>query len=137
MPARAWAAGDGPGGAPFTIGLDSALCETCGLAKEGARRHGYTGARGYHPLPAIAAGTGGVPMSRLHKGRANTARGTARFLRETVGRVRYGWASGQLTVRADSGFHTRAVAAVCRRMDVRFSITIRQPPSASTPACGT
>ena len=53
LPARARAAGDGPGGAPFTIGLDSAVCETCGLAKEGARHHGCTGARGYHPLPAI------------------------------------------------------------------------------------
>ena len=129
LPARAWAAGDGPGGAPFTIGLDPALCETCGLAKEGARRHGCTGARGYHPLPAIAAGTGGVLLSRLHKGRANTACGAAHFLRETVSRVRYGGASGQLTVRADSGFYTHAVAAVCRRMDVRFSITIRQHAS--------
>ena len=34
--------------------------------------HGYTGARGYHPLLAIAAGTGEVPMSRLREGRANT-----------------------------------------------------------------
>ena len=46
--ARAWAAGAGPGDAPFTIDLDSTLCETCGLAKEGARYHGYTGVRGYH-----------------------------------------------------------------------------------------
>ena len=38
-------------------------------------------------------------------------------------------ASGQLTVRADSGFYTHAVVAVCRRMDVRFSITIRQHKS--------
>ncbi len=66
-----------------------------------------------------------------------TACGAAHFLRETVSRVRYGGASGQLTVRADSGFYTHAVAAVCRRMDVRFSITVRQPPSASTPACAT
>ncbi len=29
-------------------------------------------------------------------------------------------------MRADSGFYTHAVVAVCRRMDVRFSITIRQ-----------
>ena len=42
-------------------------------------------------------------MSRLREGRANTARGAAHFLRETVGRVRYGGARGQLTVRADSG----------------------------------
>ena len=71
--ARVWKAGAGPGDAPFTIDLDSTICETYGLAKEGARHHGYTGARGYHPL--------------------------------------------------------LAVVAVCRRMDVRFSITIRQHKS--------
>ena len=36
--------------------LDSTICETYGLDKEGARHHGYTGKRGYHPLLAIAAG---------------------------------------------------------------------------------
>ena len=127
--ARAWQAGAGPGDAPFTIDLDSTICETYGLAKEGARHHGYTGARGYHPLLAVAAGTGDVLMARLREGRSNTARGAAHFLRETVGRVRCGGASGQLTMRADSGFYTHAVAAVCRRMDVRFSITIRQHKS--------
>ena len=56
--AKAWAAGAGPGDAPLTIDLDSTICETYGLAREGARHHGYTGQRGYHPLLAIAAGTG-------------------------------------------------------------------------------
>ena len=127
--ARAWAAGAGPGDAPFTIDLDSTICETYGLAKEGARHHGYTGKRGYHPLLAVAAGTGDVLMSRLREGRANTARGAAHFLRETVGRVRYAGARGQLTVRADSGFYAHAIVAVCRKMDVRYSITIRQHKS--------
>ena len=127
--ARAWAAGAGPGEEPLTIDLDSTICETYGLAKEGARHHGYTGARGYHPLLAIAAGTGEVLMSRLREGRANTARGAAHFLRETVGRVRYGGARGQLTVRADSGFYAHTVVAACRKIDVRFSITIRQRAS--------
>ena len=127
--APAWAAGAGPGDSPLTIDLDSTICETYGLAKEGARHHGYTGARGYHPLLAIAAGTGEVLMSRLREGRANTARGAAHFLRETVGRVRYGGARGQLTVRADSGFYAHTVVAACREMDVRFSITIRQRAS--------
>ena len=112
--ARAWQAGAGPGDAPFTIDLDSTICETYGLAKEGARHHGYTG---------------DVLMSRLREGRANTARGAAHFLRETVGRVRYAGASGQITLRADSGFYTHAVVAVCRKLDVRFSITIRQHKS--------
>ena len=127
--ARAWQASAGPGDSPLTIDLDSTICETYGLAKEGARHHGYTGKRGYHPLLAVAAGTGDVLMCRLREGRANTARGAAHFLRETVGRVRYGGASGQLTVRADSGFYTHSVVSVCCKLDVRFSITIRQHKS--------
>ena len=110
----------------MSIDLDSTICETYGVGKEGARRHGYTGQRGYHPLLAVAAGTGEVLMARLREGRSNTARGAAHFLCETLGRVRYGGATGQLTVRADSGLYTHAVAAVCRRMKVRFSITVRQ-----------
>ena len=127
--ARAWAAGAGTGDGPLTIDLDSTICETYGLAKEGARRHGYTGQRGYHPLLAVAAGTGEVLMARLREGRANTARGAAHLLRETLGRVRYGGAKGQLTVRADSGFYTHSIVAVCRKMRVRFSITVRQHQS--------
>ena len=131
--ARAWAAGAGPGDSPLTIDLDSTICETYGVAKEGARHHVYTGARGYHPLLAIAAGTGEVLLARLREGWANTARGAAHFLRETVGWVRYGGARGQLTVRADSGFYTHAVVALCRQLDVRFSITIRQHASLRNP----
>ena len=126
--ARAWDAGAGPEDSPLTIDIDSTVCETYGLAKEGARQHNYTGQRGYHPLLAVAAGTGDVLMARLRKGRANTARGAANFLRETVARVRYAGATGALTVRADSGFYAHAIVAVCRKMDVRFSITIRQHP---------
>ena len=104
-------------------------CETYGLAKEGARHHGYTGKRGF---AGIAAGTGDVLMCRLREGRANTARGAAHFLRETVGRVRRAGASGQLTVRADSGFYTHSVVSVAA------SWTCASPsPSASTKACGT
>ena len=97
--ARAWQAGAGPGDAPFTIDLDSTICETYGLTKEGARRHNYTGQRGYHPLLAIAAGTGDVLMARLRKGRANTARGAAHLLRETVGSGPLRW-SHRTTHRA-------------------------------------
>ena len=50
--------------------------------------------RGYHPLLAVAAGTGDVLMARLREGRAHTARGAAHFLRETVGRVRHAGLGG-------------------------------------------
>ena len=118
----------GPGNDPLTIDLDSTVCETYGLGKEGGQRHNYAGQRGYHPLLAVAAVTGDVLMARLRKGRANTARGAAHFLRETVGRVRYAGATGPLTVRADSGFYTHAIVAACRDKGVRFSITVRQHP---------
>ena len=78
------------------------------------------------PSPLV---TGDVLMCRLRQGRANTARGAAHFLRETVGRVRHAGATGPLTLRADSGFYTHAMVAACRKMDVRFSITIRQHQS--------
>ena len=126
--AGAWAAGAGPGDDPLTIDLDSTVCETYGLGKESAQRHNCAGQRGYHPLLAVAAGTGDVPMARLRKGRANTARGAAHFLRETVGRVRSAGATGPLTVRADSGLYTHDIVAVCRKMKVLFSITVRQHP---------
>ena len=126
---RAWAAGAGPSDDPLTIDLDSTVCETFGLAKEGAQRHNYAGQRGYHPLLAVAASTGDVLMARLRQGRANTGRGAAHFLRETVSRVRYAGATGPLTVRADSGFYNHDIVAVCRQTKVRFSITIRQHPN--------
>ena len=55
----------------------------------------------------MAAGTGDVLMSRL----------------------RHAGAKGQLTVRADSGFYTHGIVAVCRKQNVRFSITIRRHKS--------
>ena len=127
--ARAWSAGAGPGDEPLTIDLDSTVCETYGLAKEGARRHNYAGQRGYHPLFAVAADTGEVLMARLRQGRANTARGAANFLRETVSRVRHAGGTGELTMRADSGFYSHPMVAACGDKGVRYSITVRQSPS--------
>jgi hypothetical protein len=124
--ARAWAAGAGPGAGPFTIDLDSTICETYGLAKEGDAKVNYARVRGYNPLLAIAAGTGDVLMARLRGGTATSGRSAGHFLRETIGRVRAAGATGQLTVRADSGFYLQAVVAVCRTLGVRFSVTLRQ-----------
>jgi len=123
---RAWQAGAGPGGEPLTIDLDSTICETYGLQREGALHHGYTGVRGYHPLLAVAAGTGDVLMARLREGRANSGRSAGHLLRETVSRVRHAGATGQLTMRADSGFYAHSVVAMCRKLRVRYSITVRQ-----------
>ena len=128
--ARAWAAGAGPGDGPLTIDPGSTICETYGLSKEGARHHGYTGKRGYHPLLAVAAGTGDVLMSRLREGRANTARGAAHFLRETVGRVRYAGARGNSRCGP-----TAASTATLSFPPAERWMSASPSPSASTPAC--
>jgi hypothetical protein len=123
--ARAWAAGAGPGDGPMTMDLDSTVCEVHGHAKQGAA-YGYTHTLGYHPLLATWADTGEVLHARQRTGRANTARGTARFIDELAARVRRAGASGELTLRADSGFWSAKTIRACRRHQIRYSITVRQ-----------
>jgi DDE family transposase len=122
---RAWAAGAGPGEGPITIDLDSTVCEVHGYHKQGAA-YGYTHTLGYHPLVASRADTGEVLHARQRTGRANTARGTLRFVDELAGRMRRAGASGELTIRADSGFWSAKTIRACRRHQIRYSITVRQ-----------
>jgi hypothetical protein len=122
--ARAWSAGAGPGDEPVTVDVDSTICETYGLAKQGGV-FGHTHVRGYHPLVATIAGTGDVVHCRLRGGNANSGRGAKSFLTETFNRVRAAGASGPMTLRADSGFYARNVVDACHKTDVRFSITVR------------
>jgi hypothetical protein len=122
---RAWAAGAGPGDGPMTMDLDSTGCEVHGQAKQGAA-YGYTHRLGYHPLVATRADSGEVLHARQRTGRANTARGAARFVDEVAGRVRRAGASGELTMRMDSGFWSAKTIRACRRHGIRYSITVRQ-----------
>ena len=125
--ARAW---DVFEDSPLTIDIDSTVCETYGLAKEGARHHNYTGQRGLSSAAGRcrrnrrrADGTTAQGPSQHRPGRAN-------FLRETVARVRHAGATGALTVRADSGFYAHTIVAVCRKMDVIVHPTA--PPTAQS-----
>lgn len=122
---RAWAAGAGPGDEPLTIDVDSSIHETYGLAKQGGTRFTYNHVRGYHPLYAVAGGTGDVLHVRLRGGNAHAGRGAASFLIETFNRVRSAGSTGALILRADSGFYSRSVVDACVQADVRFSITAK------------
>jgi hypothetical protein len=123
---RAWAAGAGPGDGPMTMDLDSTVCPVHGYHKQGAA-YGYTHTLGYHPLLATHAESGEVLHARQRAGRANTARGTARFVDELAARVRRAGASGELTMRMDSGFWSAKIIRACRRHRIHYSITVRQP----------
>jgi len=122
---RLWAAGGGPQDltAPLMIDVDSTIVECFGVKKHGAA-FGYTKTRGYHPQ--VATVNGQVVFSRLRGGNAGAARGAESLLTETVSRVRGAGASGQLTVRADSAFYSKAMLGTARRLGVRFSVTARQ-----------
>lgn len=124
--ARSVAAGAHPGFAEsVTVDIDSTLCETYGLGKDGAREVMRTGRRGYHPLLAVIAGTGDIAHARLRRGRSNDATSAPVFIKETISRLRGAGATGEIVLRADSGFYLHDVIAACRAADVRFSVTAR------------
>ena len=81
------------------------------------------------PLLATASGTGDVLGVRQRGGNAHTARGAASFLSEVFNRVRAAGATGQLTLRADSGFYNNKVSGACAKAGVRFSITAKMSQS--------
>ncbi len=118
---RAWALGAGPAGAAMTIDLDSTICEVHGHQKQGVA-YGYTRVLGYHPILATRADTGEVLHARLRKG--SSQRGAKRFVEELIARVRRAGASGELTVRADSGFWSYALIDTLHRLGVHWSITV-------------
>ena len=59
------------------------------------------------------------------KGQANTQRGARRFIDELVARVRRAGATGQLTVRMDSGFWSNDTITTLNRLDVRYTMAVR------------
>jgi hypothetical protein len=128
--AGAVAAGAPPGfDESVTVDIDSTLCATYGLAKDGARGVMRTGLRGYHPLLAVIAGTpdiaGVVAHARLRRGRSSDATSAPVFIKETINRLRRAGAAGEIVLRADSGFYLSDVVTACRNAEVRFSVTAR------------
>jgi hypothetical protein len=68
--------------------------------------------------------TGEVLHAQLRGGPAHTAQGAARFIAQTVSRVRRAGHADELTLRADAGFYAEKVVEACRAKKVRFSITL-------------
>ena len=120
---RAWEAGAGPGDGPLTLDLDSTICAVSGKAKAGAS-YGYTKELGYHPLVATRADTGEVVGARLREG--SSQRGVAHFAKEVIGRIRRAGASGDIGVRADSGFWSYEMFKTLEGLGVGWSITTPQ-----------
>ena len=126
---RLWANGIGPHRLDqrLFVDADSTIAQAYGPAKQGIS-FGYTKVRGYHPLIAAVTEPGNAPdvlHTRLREGKANTARGAASFVAESLARVRAAGATGELVFRADGGFYNHHVIDACVRAGARFSIAVR------------
>lgn len=107
------------------IDVDSFIGEVHGYAKEGAS-YGYTHTLGYHPLIATRSGTGEVLAIRQRKGSAGSSRGALQFFRELIARVRRAGASGEILIRADSGFWSNETFDYLEAQGLRYSIGVTQ-----------
>ena len=107
------------------IDIDSFIGEVHGDQKQGAS-YGYTRQLGYHPIAAVRADTGEVLHIRNRKGKANTQRGASRFVDELLARVRRAGHTGQIIIRADSGFENHKQFKILDRRGVEFSIGVKQ-----------
>jgi hypothetical protein len=116
------------------VDIDSMLRRVYGKQKQGigfghAKVGGYNvWLRGYNPLVATLSTPLSAPVvaaTRLRSGNTGSARGAASMIAETITTARACGATGEIVVRADSAFYAKTVIAVCRRRDVRFSVTTR------------
>jgi hypothetical protein len=119
------------------LDIDSTQKRIYGPAKQGAG-FGHTKIQGksvlVRGLNALAA-TVSTPLAapvicgtRLRSGKANSARGAASFVTESIGSSRAAGVTGDLIVRADSAFYSAAVVHACLDADAYFSITVTMDP---------
>src|SRR5439155_8463784 len=87
--------------------------------------YGHTRELGYHPLLATRAGSDELLHVRLRTGSAHTQRGAPRFVDELIARVRRAGASGEILVRADSGFWNKKITARLAVKGCLYSIGVR------------
>jgi hypothetical protein len=109
----------------LVIDIDSFIGEVHGDQKQGAS-YGYTRQLGYHPILAVRSDTGEVLHIRNRKGKANTQRGSRRFVDELLARVRRAGHTGRIVIRADSGFENHKQFKDFDRRGVEFSVGVKQ-----------
>ncbi|MEO5833270.1 MAG: IS1380 family transposase [Nakamurella sp.] len=125
------------------VDIDDTIRRTYGYAKQGSG-YGYSGVKGLNALLGIVSAAGRAPVivaTRLRKGSANSARGAARLIADSLKTTRACGAGGTVILRADSAYYGRDVVAAARRGGACFSITARKDRAvtaaiSSIPAAG-
>ena len=137
------------------VDVDSLLRPVYGHAKQGAScGHSKVAGKqilrkGLSPLAATISTAGCAPViagMRLRAGKTGSGKGAGRMVASAIGTARAAGARGQILVRGDSAYGSRAVVAACMRHGAQFSLVMTRNPaveraiaaideSAWTPVC--
>jgi hypothetical protein len=117
------------------IDIDSLLRPVYGHAKQGAS-YGHTKIagkqilrKGLSPLATTICTPGAAPVItgiRLRAGKANSGKGAGRMVTQAIATARAAGVRGQILVRGDSAYGTRAVVGACRNHGARFSVVMNR-----------
>src|SRR6185437_15236793 len=83
--------------------------------------------KGLSPLATTISTAGSAPMiagMRLRAGKTGSGKGAGRMVAQAIATARAAGVRGQILVRGDSAYGTRAVVAACRRAGARFSLVL-------------
>lgn len=120
------------------VDIDSLLRPVYGHAKQGAS-YGHTKIagkqvlrKGLSPLATTISTEHAAPVIagiRLRAGKTGSGKGAGRMIAQAIATARAAGATGQILVRGDSAYGTRAVIRACRRAGVRFSLVLTKNPA--------
>ncbi len=115
------------------VDIDSLLRPVHGHHKQGAS-YGHSKIagkqvlrKGLSPLVTTLSTDTAAPVItgiRLRAGKANSGKGAARMVAQALQTARAAGVTGQITVRGDSAYGSRAVIRVCRRYGAVFSLVL-------------
>jgi len=115
------------------VDIDSLLRPVYGHAKQGAS-YGHTKIagkqvlrKGLSPLATTLSTEHAAPViagMRLRAGKTGSGKGAGRMVAQAIATARAAGATGEILVRGDSAYGTRAVVGACRRAGVRFSLVL-------------
>jgi hypothetical protein len=109
------------------VDIDDTIRQVHGYAKQGAA-YGYSGLKGLNAQIAVLSSPLCPPViagARQRKGSTISGRGAARLIGDAVATSRAAGATGQVMVRADSGYYRRDVIAATIKAKAWFSVTAR------------
>jgi len=122
------------------VDIDDTIREVHGYQKQGAA-YGYSGVKGLNAQLAVLSSPTCAPViaaARLRKGNAVSGHGAHRLIGDAVATARAAGVSGQVMVRADSGYYRRrAWFSVTVRMNPAVTRAIAAIPEGRGPRSGT